>query len=74
VLLIGAALDQLVHPGADLLFIRRIKRGMYVMLKAEHEIMMERDEIRRAFWACFDEFVGSADAQLVAPRISSTAA
>ncbi len=57
VLLIGAAHDQLVHPGADLTLITRIKRGMYVMLKAEHEIMMERDEIRRAFWACFDPFV-----------------
>jgi hypothetical protein len=30
---------------------------MYVMLKAEHEIMMERDDIRMAFWACFDPFV-----------------
>lgn len=75
VLLIGAAHDQLVFPGADLLLIRRIKRGMYVMLKAEHEIMMERDEIRRAFWACFDAFVAAPAAQLVvAPRISSTAA
>ena len=60
VLLIGAAHDQLVHPGADLVLIKRIKRGMYVMLKAEHEIMMERDDIRRAFWACFDPFVGAA--------------
>jgi hypothetical protein len=31
---------------------------MYVMLKAEHEILMERNEIRRAFWACFDPFIG----------------
>ncbi len=57
VLLIGAAHDQLVHPGADLTLITRIKRGMYVMLKSEHEIMMERDDIRAAFWACFDPFV-----------------
>jgi len=74
VLLIGAALDQLVHPGADLLLIKRIKRGMYVMLQAEHEIMMERDEIRRAFWACFDPFVGVAEAYRGAARASSTAA
>jgi lysophospholipase len=74
VLLIGAALDQLVHPGADLTLIRRVKRGMYVMLKSEHEIMMERDEIRRAFWACFDAFVASPAAQLVALKVSSTAA
>jgi lysophospholipase len=74
VLLIGAALDQLVHPGADLLLIRRIKRGMYVMLKSEHEIMMERDDIRLAFWACFDAFTASEAAQVVPLKISNTAA
>jgi lysophospholipase len=60
VLLIGAAHDKLVHPGCDLVLITRIKRGMYVLLKCEHEIMMERDDIRRGFWACFDPFVGAA--------------
>lgn len=74
VLLIGAAHDQVVHPGADLTLIMRIKRGMYVMLKAEHEIMMERDEIRRAFWACFDPFVGLTTQAYRAARTSSTAA
>lgn len=75
VLLIGAAYDQLVHPGADLTLIKRIKRGMYVMLKAEHEIMMERDEIRTAFWACFDAFVGTrATTHRTEAKTSSTAA
>jgi len=75
VLLIGAAHDQIVVPGADLTLIKRIKRGMYVMLKAEHEIMMEADEIRRAFWACFDPFVGLTNpAYRTAPKASSTAA
>jgi lysophospholipase len=75
VLLIGAAHDQIVVPGADLTLIKRIKRGMYVMLKAEHEIMMETDEIRRAFWACFDPFVGLTNpAYRTAPKASSTAA
>ncbi len=75
VLLIGAAHDQLVVPGADLTLITRIKRGMYVMLKAEHEIMMERDEIRLAFWACFDPFLGvSATQRAAAPKASMTAA
>lgn len=57
-LLMGAAQDQIVLPGADFTLVRRIKRGMYVMLKAEHEILMERQEIRRTFWACFDQFLG----------------
>lgn len=75
VLLIGAAHDQIVFPGADLTLIKRIKRGMYVMLKAEHEIMMESDEIRRAFWACFDPFVGLTNpAYRTAPKASTTAA
>jgi lysophospholipase len=74
VLLIGAAHDQIVHPGADLTLVRRIKRGMYVMLKAEHEIMMERDDLRRAFWACFDPFVGiDAMPYPAKPRASTTA-
>jgi lysophospholipase len=75
VLLIGAAHDQLVEPGADMTLIRRIKRGMYVMLKAEHEIMMERDDIRLAFWACFDPFLGVSAAQrATALKASMTAA
>lgn len=59
-LLVGAAQDQLVVPGADFNLVRRVKRGMYVLLNAEHEILMERDEIRRTFWACFDPFLGVA--------------
>jgi hypothetical protein len=60
-----------------LTLITRIKRGMYVMLKAEHEIMMERDEIRRAFWACFDPFVRGLTPvaqRTAADRTSMTAA
>lgn len=57
VLLIGAAHDKIVHPGADMRLIRRLKRGSFVLLQAEHEIMMERDEIRSLFWGFFDAFV-----------------
>ena len=67
-LLIGAAQDQIVLPGADFLLVKRIKRGMYVMLKAEHEILMERVDIRRAFWACFDPFLGLPNAQRASAR------
>lgn len=67
-LLIGAAQDQIVLPGADFLLVRRIKRGMYVMLKAEHEILMERTDIRRAFWACFDPFLGLPNFQRASAR------
>lgn len=59
VLLIGAAHDKIVHPGADMRLIRRLKHGSFVLLQAEHEIMMERDEIRRLFWGFFDAFVAA---------------
>lgn len=58
VLLIGAAHDQIVHPGADMRLIRRMKRGVFALLPCEHEIMMERDDIRQMFWTFFDGFVG----------------
>jgi alpha-beta hydrolase superfamily lysophospholipase len=74
VLLIGASRDKLVNVGADLVLIRRINRGMYVMLQAEHEIMMERDDIRRAFWNCFDAFLSLSSGYRVAAKASSTAA
>jgi lysophospholipase len=73
VLLIGAAYDKLVDLGADIRLIRRLKRGMYVLLKSEHEIMMERDDIRGAFWNCFDAFVAPVLGQTERSR-STTAA
>ncbi len=74
VLLIGAAYDKLVDLGADIRLVRRLKRGMYVLLKAEHEIMMERDDIRQAFWNCFDAFTASAAGQVEVRSRSTTAA
>ena len=74
VLLIGAAYDQLVDLGADIRLIRRLKRGMYVLLKAEHEIMMERDDIRGAFWNCFDAFVAPLVGQTELRSLATTAA
>jgi lysophospholipase len=74
VLLIGAAYDKLVDLGADIRLVRRLKRGMYVLLKAEHEIMMERDEVRGAFWSCFDAFVPPAAGQIEMRSRSTTAA
>ena len=74
VLLIGAAYDRLVDLGADIRLIRRLKRGRYVLLKAEHEIRMERDDTRTAFWGCFDAFVAPVLGQVEARSRSTTAA
>jgi lysophospholipase len=59
VLLISAALDKIVKPGADMQLISRMKRGSFALVKAEHEIMMERDDIRSLFWGFFDAFVAA---------------
>lgn len=59
VLLISAALDKIVKPGADMTLISRMKRGSFALVKAEHEIMMERDDIRALFWGFFDAFVAA---------------
>jgi lysophospholipase len=59
VLLISAALDKIVKPGADMQLISRMKRGSFALVKAEHEIMMERDDIRALFWGFFDAFVAA---------------
>jgi lysophospholipase len=74
VLLIGAAHDKLVDLGADIRLVRRLKRAMYVLLKSEHEIMMEVDEIRAVFWNCFDNFLAPVFAQVEALNRSTTAA
>lgn len=74
VLLIGAAYDKLVDLGADIRLVQRLKRAMYVLLKAEHEIMMERDEVRGAFWSCFDAFVVPSAGQVEVRSRSTTAA
>lgn len=58
VLICGAGKDQIVDTKATEAFAKRLPNGRYLELKgAEHEILMERDEIRARFWDAFDEFV-----------------
>ena len=46
------------NPAATAAFAGRLPNGVYLdMAEAEHEILMERDEIRAKFWQAFDAFV-----------------
>lgn len=68
VVLFSAGQDQVVHPGADMRLVRRLKDGKFVLIgDAQHEILQESDHIRTAFWAEFDLF-----AQRLAPPRQGT--
>jgi lysophospholipase len=61
VLLLSAGHDKLVDPASHPPLVRRLKRGSFAFYEeAQHEIMMEVDEIRARFWADFDGFVEAA--------------
>ncbi len=57
-LIFGAGRDQIVDIEAIRAFVKRLPNARYVELAdAEHEILMEADPIREAFWKAFDDFV-----------------
>ena len=55
---IGAGDDRIVNTAATRRFAARLQHGRYVEIPdAFHEILMERDEQRSAFWRAFDDLV-----------------
>jgi lysophospholipase len=57
ILLAGAGRDRVVTVKADRDFAARLPNARYLEFPdSEHEILMEKDSIRAAFWAAFDEF------------------
>ncbi len=57
-LIIGAAHDRIVHQGPDMTLIRQVKRGLFVLFSnAEHELIQERDDVRRVVWHAIDAFL-----------------
>jgi lysophospholipase len=58
ILFLAAGKERLVSTPAIERFALRLKNAACVVLpESEHEIMMERDEIRAQFWAAFDAFI-----------------
>src|SRR5947209_5711555 len=57
-LVLGAAEDRVVSTRAVERFATRLKVGRYIAIPdSQHEILMERDNIRAQFWAAFDAFI-----------------
>ena len=57
-LLLAAGHERLVSTLAIERFALRLKNAATVVLpESEHEILMERGEIRAKFWAAFDAFI-----------------
>ncbi|MFQ5534814.1 MAG: alpha/beta fold hydrolase [Sphingomonadales bacterium] len=60
VLLASAECDRVVSNIAQEALARELPNCRFVRMSgARHEILKERDPIRRAFWAAFDEFTGN---------------
>lgn len=61
-LIVGAAHDRIVNQGPDVSLIRNVKRGLFVLFSdAEHELVQERDDVRRVFWQAADAFLSAPD-------------
>jgi lysophospholipase len=57
-LVIAAGADPIVDPKVVERFASRLKTGSALVLPAaRHEIVMETDELREAFWSAFDAFI-----------------
>ena len=57
-LIVAAGRDRLVSTPAIETFAIHLRAGSHVVIPgAEHEIMMEQDQMRSQFWAAFDAFV-----------------
>ncbi len=57
-LVVGAGHDRVVKTEATREYVKRLANVRYVEIDAaEHEILMEKDAIRKRFWTEFDAFV-----------------
>jgi len=56
-LLFSAGQDAIVDPGFHAPIAARLKQCLHITIaEADHEIMMETDDLRARFWAAFDGF------------------
>jgi lysophospholipase len=57
VLIVQAGRDTLVSLVAQAKLAQRLKRARLLIIEAsKHEVLKERDELQRVFWAAFDDF------------------
>ncbi len=61
-LLIGAGKDRIVLTAETKAFAARMPHATYREIAgAEHEILMERDPLRREWWRAFDDFLAAQE-------------
>ena len=61
ILMIAAGADRVTENGAAERFAARLRAGRIIVIEgSQHEILIERDALRRQFWAAFDQFVPGA--------------
>ena len=57
-LIVAAGADQVTDTDAAKRLASRLKAAQIVVIEgAQHEILIERDDLRAQFWAAFDQFV-----------------
>lgn len=57
-LIVAAGADRLIDREALLCAVANVEQGELLLIEgANHEVLIETDEIRAKFWAAFDEFV-----------------
>ena len=62
VLIVAAGRDRVTDTAAAERFASRLRAGRIIVIEgAEHEILIEREVLRRQFWAAFDQFVPGSE-------------
>jgi lysophospholipase len=71
-LVFGSANDRVVDLSAIERFVSRLRSARLIVIDgAEHEILVERDELRDLFWAAFDRFIPGVEGERAARRQAS---
>jgi lysophospholipase len=68
-LVVGSGRDRVVDLRATERFVSRLRSGRLIVIDgAEHEILVERDDLRDQFWAAFDKFIPGVEGERAARR------
>jgi lysophospholipase len=64
ILIVAAGADRIIDTAATERFAIRLKAGRCITIPdARHQLIMERDDIVRQFWAAFDAFIPGFEAE-----------
>jgi lysophospholipase len=73
-LVVSSGADRVVDRRAIELFVSRMRSARLIVIdRAEHEILVERDELRDQFWAAFDQFIPGVEGERAARQLAPPA-